>query len=124
MNIIKSNGTLKTVVRKWTLYELINKHENDVATYERIVRDEMRQIILGKKGFISDYVLKIERRERDMLDKYDLVVVEKIDGATDPFVNPLDLEEHVRVGTHYKVGRRDKKYDPIDVFNPDDEKML
>ena len=50
MNTIKSNGTLKTVVRKWTLYELIKKHKDDVARYEKIVRGEMRQIILGIGG--------------------------------------------------------------------------
>ena len=57
MNTIKSHGTLKGVMRKWTLFEQVQKHETDVDRYERTVKDLIRKIILKSKGLVSDYVL-------------------------------------------------------------------
>ena len=114
MNTIKSCGTSKDVMRKWTLFELVQKHENNVERYERTVKDLIRKMILNNKGFIAGYVLKIESRERDMIDKYDLVVLSRVH-AENLFSADLEDKEPI-VGTHYIIGRRDEKYDPIDIF--------
>ena len=60
MNTIKGSGTLKDVMRMWTLFELAQKHENDIDRYERSVKDLIKRVILGNKGLVLECVLKIE----------------------------------------------------------------
>ena len=55
-----------------------------------------------------------------MMHKYDLVVLRR-NHAANPF-STCEEQEPI-FGTHYVIGRRDEKYDPIDVFIPDDEAM-
>ena len=97
----------------------MSKHENDCTRYESKVRDAIKHVILGSKGFVSEYVTKIENCERGMMFKYDLVVLTRMDNAPNPFPHLLDSGE--TFGTHDGIGCRVNKSEPIDVFIPDNK---
>lgn len=120
MNIIKGGGTLSKEMRKWSISELMTKHESDVEVYRQKVLKKIEDHILKGWGFISAFVTTIEKTETEKIALNDLVIRETVLDAVHPFTN--DSASNI-IGIHYKISRRDKKYGPIDVFIPDDESI-
>ena len=76
-------------------------------------------------------MLDRENNETKHMIAYDLLIDSVEKGVKNPCHNysryqinsDVDVGNNI-LGTHYKISRRDKKYDPIDVFIPDDETIL
>ena len=131
MNVYKGRGTLRNQIKKWSLSEVLIKHQEDVLVYEQKILDMCKKHIKNQLGFLSKYVLDRENNETKHMIAYDLLIDSVEKGVKNPCHNysryqinsDVDVGNNI-LGTHYKISRRDKKYDPIDVFIPDDETIL
>ena len=124
MQIIKGGGSVKFDMRKWTLVELMEKHERYVEHYKDTVSSEIDKVIMNK-CFVAKYVSRIETQES--VKMIDLVISDVTYNTTSIFHHPecnigsVGNQSETPKGTHYKIKRRDEKYNTVDVFVPDDD---
>lgn len=83
---LKGAGTLKKVMKNWTLPELQERHLNIVNTYVIEAKEEIQKAIRMKRQ-LSEYVLEVEKEELNHVAS--LVILSKEDNVTNPFHGKL-----------------------------------